>query len=168
MNFHNLVKVSITKLFLSFYFLFARTKKVARHRMATINQLVKEIALKQSESQKRWLFTRSFNTLKNRPSFSISFQTRCVHQSHNKTPKKPNSAIRKIARVRLTNGISHCLHSRRWSQSPRAFSCTLRGGRVKTLDFDTQSFEASSMLVVLRVARTSRSSYGAKKPKDNK
>ena len=50
------------------------------------------------------------------------------------TPKKPNSALRKVARVRLTNAIEVIrLHPRHWSQFTRTQCCTIRGGRVKNL-----------------------------------
>ena len=49
------------------------------------------------------------------------------------TPKKPNSALRKVARVRLTNGISHLLHPGRGTHLQEHSIVLIRGGRVKDL-----------------------------------
>src|SRR3989338_6377047 len=74
--------------------------------MATINQLVKRKRKIFRRKSKSVALTRSFNNIKNRPVFFNSpFKRGVCIKVTTKTPKKPNSAIRKIARVRLTNGM---------------------------------------------------------------
>jgi len=74
--------------------------------MPTINQLVKRKRTKLFRKSKAVALTRGFNALKNRPTYYQSpFKRGVCTKVTTKTPKKPNSAIRKIARVRLTNGM---------------------------------------------------------------
>src|SRR4030065_2821098 len=74
--------------------------------MPTINQLKKRPRKVQKKKSKSPAMTKVFNTLKNRPLTTYGPFKRgvCVKVSTT-TPKKPNSALRKIARVRLTNGM---------------------------------------------------------------
>ena len=74
--------------------------------MSTINQLIKRKRFKPRPKPKAVALTRGFNTLTNRPVYyPSSFKRGVCTKVTTKTPKKPNSAIRKIARVRLTNGL---------------------------------------------------------------
>ena len=74
--------------------------------MATINQLVRKGRKQKVRKSKTVALERGFNTLKNRPTFNPSpFKRGVCTRVTTKTPKKPNSAVRKIARVRLTNGM---------------------------------------------------------------
>ncbi len=86
------------------------------------------------------------------------------------TPKKPNSALRKVARVRLTNGMEVTSYIPGEGHNLQEHSTVLiRGGRVKDLPgvryhiirgtLDTQG---------VKDRKQSRSKYGAKRPKDNK
>src|SRR3989344_539773 len=76
------------------------------HIMPTINQLIKNKRRNTSRKIKAVALTRGFNVLKNRPRFYYSpFKRGVCTKVTTKTPKKPNSAIRKIARVRLPNGM---------------------------------------------------------------
>ncbi|MFA6446102.1 MAG: 30S ribosomal protein S12, partial [Candidatus Paceibacterota bacterium] len=73
--------------------------------MPTINQLIKRNRRSTKAKTKSIALTRGFNNLENRPSFyNAPFKRGVCVKVTTKTPKKPNSAIRKIARVRLTNG----------------------------------------------------------------
>ena len=73
--------------------------------MSTINQLIKTKRHKTKRKPRSVALTRGFNNLTNRPVFYNSpFKRGVCTKVTTKTPKKPNSAIRKIARVRLTNG----------------------------------------------------------------
>jgi len=74
--------------------------------MPTINQLKKRPRKVQKKKTKSPAMARIFNTIQNRPVDTTSPFKRgvCVKVSTT-TPKKPNSALRKIARVRLTNGM---------------------------------------------------------------
>ena len=74
--------------------------------MATINQLVKRKRKDPVRKSKTVALTRGFNTIKNRPKYYPSpFKRGVCTKVTTTTPKKPNSALRKIARVRLTNGM---------------------------------------------------------------
>ena len=84
------------------------------------------------------------------------------------TPKKPNSALRKIARVRLTTGLEVTAYIPGEGHNLQEHSIVLvRGGRVKDLPgvryhIVRGSLDASGV----NARRRSRSKYGAKKPKD--
>jgi len=83
------------------------------------------------------------------------------------TPKKPNSALRKVARVRLTNGIEVTAYIPGIGHNLQEHSAVLiRGGRVKDLP-GVRYHIIRGTLDSLGVAdrRKSRSKYGAKKPK---
>ena len=86
------------------------------------------------------------------------------------TPKKPNSALRKIARVRLTNGIEVTGYIPGIGHNLQEHSVVLiRGGRVKDLP-GTRYHIVRGTLDTAGVAkrRQARSKYGAKRPKDAK
>src|SRR3990172_1400538 len=74
--------------------------------MSTINQLTRKGRAKKTWRTKTIALSRGFNALENRPSFyPAPFKRGVCTRVTTKTPRKPNSAIRKIARVRLTNGM---------------------------------------------------------------
>ena len=86
------------------------------------------------------------------------------------TPKKPNSALRKIARVRLSNGIEVTSYIPGEGHNLQEHSVVLiRGGRVKDLP-GTRYHIVRGTLDTAGVAkrRQARSKYGAKRPKDAK
>ena len=126
--------------------------------MPTINQLIKQgryAASKKSTSpalknnpQKRGVCTRVYTT----------------------TPKKPNSALRKVARVRLTNGIEVTAYIPGIGHNLQEHSVVLvRGGRVKDLP-GVRYHLVRGTLDAAGVANRNqaRSKYGAKKPKAGK
>lgn len=136
--------------------------------MATINQLIKKPRAKIVRKSKTLALTRGFNTIKNRPSFYNSPFKRgvCIKVS-TVTPKKPNSALRKFARVRLTNGMEVTAYIPGEGHNLQEHSVVmLRSGRVKDLIgvrytivrgvLDAQGVEKR---------RNARSKYGTKKPK---
>ncbi len=136
--------------------------------MATINQLIKKPRTKTARKSKAVALSRGMNHIKNRPVFYPSPFKRgvCVKVSTT-TPKKPNSAVRKIARVRLTNGQEVTAYIPGEGHNLQEHSVVmLRGGRVKDLIgvryhivrgvLDTQGIEKR---------RKSRSAYGTKRPK---
>ena len=125
--------------------------------MATVNQLIKksrrpkvkktDVPALNSCPQRRGVCTRVYTT----------------------TPKKPNSALRKVARIRLTNGIEVTGYIPGEGHKLQEHSVVLiRGGRVKDLpgvryhivrgSLDTSGVEGR---------KQSRSKYGTKKPKEN-
>ena len=139
--------------------------------MPTFNQLVrkgrKEITFKSTAPA----LQKSLNTLKNVPTDLASPQKRGVCTAvRTTTPKKPNSALRKIARVRLTNGYEVSAYIPGVGHNLQEHSVVLiRGGRVKDLPgvryhiirgtLDTQGVQGRMQ---------SRSKYGAKRPKAGK
>ncbi|MBI2999414.1 MAG: 30S ribosomal protein S12 [Deltaproteobacteria bacterium] len=123
--------------------------------MPTINQLVRHSREKQRRKftapalegcpQKRGVCTRVYTT----------------------TPKKPNSALRKVARVRLTNGIEVTSYIPGVGHNLQEHSVVLiRGGRVKDLPGVRYHIIRGTLdSIGVQERRQSRSKYGAKKPK---
>jgi small subunit ribosomal protein S12 len=123
--------------------------------MPTINQLIrhgrKDIAAKdkapalKSNPQKRGVCTRVYTT----------------------TPKKPNSALRKVARVRLTNGFEVTAYIPGEGHNLQEHSIVLiRGGRVKDLPGVRYHIVRGTLdSAGVNDRRKSRSKYGAKRPK---
>ena len=123
--------------------------------MPTINQLVRKRRKKQ---------TKRSNT----PALQNCPQKRgvCV-RVYTTTPKKPNSALRKVARVRLTNGIEVTSYIPGIGHNLQEHSVVLiRGGRVKDLP-GVRYHIVRGTLDTLGVSdrRQGRSKYGAKRPK---
>ena len=135
--------------------------------MSTINQLVKKSRKKTARKPKSVALTRSFNTLKNRPSFNNSpFKRGVAIKVTTKTPKKPNSAIRKIARVRLTNGMEVTAYIPGIGHNLQEHSVVLlRGGRVKDVGLRYSVVRGVLDATGVESRRQARSQYGAKKPK---
>lgn len=105
--------------------------------MPTINQLIRtkrKTAVKKSKSP---ALQRGFNTKKMRPTFSKKgspFKRGVCIKVSTTTPKKPNSALRKIARVRLTNRMEVTAYIGGIGHNLQEHSIVLiRGGRVKDL-----------------------------------
>jgi small subunit ribosomal protein S12 len=123
--------------------------------MPTINQLVKRGRIRQvakgkapalqSSPQKRGVCTRVYTT----------------------TPKKPNSALRKVARVRLTNGIEVTAYIPGVGHNLQEHSIVLiRGGRVKDLPGVRYHIIRGTLdSIGVQDRRQGRSKYGAKRPK---
>lgn len=103
--------------------------------MATINQLARKRRKTPHRKSKTVALTRSFNTIKNRPVYHPSpFKRGVCIKVTTTTPKKPNSAVRKIARVRLTNGMEVTAYIPGIGHNLQEHSVVvLRGGRVKDL-----------------------------------
>lgn len=126
--------------------------------MATINQLVRKPRLRtkrksnvpalQACPQKRGVCTRVYTT----------------------TPKKPNSAMRKVARVRLTNGYEVSTYIGGEGHNLQEHSVVLiRGGRVKDLPgVRYHTVRGSLDTSGVNDRKQGRSKYGTKKPKDKK
>lgn len=103
--------------------------------MPTINQLKKKARKSIKSKTKTPAFKHVFNTLKNKPMPTSSPFKRgvCIKVSTT-TPKKPNSALRKIARVRLTNGMEVTAYIPGIGHNLQEHSIVMiRGGRVKDL-----------------------------------
>ncbi len=103
--------------------------------MPTINQLLKKPRKKAKAKTKSPALEFGFNTLKNRPVYYPSpFKRGVAIKVGTMTPKKPNSALRKFARVRLTNGMEVTAYIPGVGHNLQEHSVvTIRGGRVKDL-----------------------------------
>ena len=135
--------------------------------MPTINQLIKRNRSKVPHKSKSVALTRSFNTLKNRPVlFYAPFKRGVCTKVTTKTPKKPNSAIRKIARVRLTNGMEVTAYIPGMGHTLQEHSVVLlRGGRVKDVGLRYSVVRGVLDATGVEKRMKGRSQYGAKKPK---
>lgn len=135
--------------------------------MSTINQLVKRKRSKLTRKSKAVALTRGFNTIKNRPIyFNSPFKRGVCTKVTTKTPKKPNSAIRKIARVRLSNGQEVTAYIPGEGHNLQEHSVVvIRGGRVKDLGVRYTIVRGLLDAQGVEKRRQSRSQYGAKKPK---
>jgi len=136
--------------------------------MATINQLVKNNRKNVKRKTKAVALARGFNSLKNKPTYYPSpFKRGVCTKVSTTTPKKPNSALRKIARVRLTNGMEVTAYIPGMGHNLQEHSVVmLRGGRVKDL-IGVRYHIVRGVLDASGVdkRRQSRSLYGAKRPK---
>jgi len=135
--------------------------------MATINQLSKKSRSKTARKSKVLALGRGFNALKNRPTFySSPFKRGVCTKVTTKTPRKPNSAIRKIARVRLTNGMEVTAYIPGEGHNLQEHSVVmLRGGRVKDIGVQYTIVRGRLDTAGIDKRRRGRSRYGAKKPK---
>ena len=136
--------------------------------MPTINQLIKQGRQKAVTKSKAPALSFNFNTLKKRSTASESPQKRGVCTAvRTVTPKKPNSALRKVARVRLTNGMEVAAYIPGIGHNLQEHSVVLiRGGRVKDLP-EVRYHIIRGTLDTAGVAnrKQGRSKYGAKRPK---
>ena len=103
--------------------------------MPTLNQLVKRGRSKAAKKDKTPALGRYFNYIHNRPVYSESpFKRGVCLKVFTTTPKKPNSALRKVARVRLTNGMEITAYIPGEGHKLQEHSVVMiRGGRVKDL-----------------------------------
>ena len=139
--------------------------------MATFNQLIKKPRKNVLRKTKAVALSRGMNHIHNKPVFYPSpFKRGVCTKVTTTTPKKPNSAVRKIARIRLTNGSEVTAYIPGEGHNLQEHSVVMiRGGRVKDLIgvryhivrgvLDTQGIDKR---------RKSRSLYGTKLPKAKK
>ncbi len=135
--------------------------------MPTINQLIKNNRKNVARKPKAVALMKGFNTLENRPTRSNSpFKRGVCIKVTTKTPKKPNSAIRKIARVRLSNGMEVTAYIPGMGHTLQEHSVVLlRGGRVKDLGIRYTIVRGVLDATAPEGRRKGRSQYGAKRPK---
>jgi len=136
--------------------------------MPTVRQLVRKGRKPKQTKSKAPALQRQFNTIQNRPVDSAApFKRGVCLKVFTTTPKKPNSALRKVARVRLTNGMEITAYIPGEGHNLQEHSVVVvRGGRVKDLPgvryhivrgvLDTQGVDGR---------KQQRSKYGAKRPK---
>jgi small subunit ribosomal protein S12 len=137
--------------------------------MPTINQLIRKGRKSQKSKSKSPALQRGFNSIKREPfeyRKGSPFKRGICTKVSTITPKKPNSALRKVARVRLTNGMEVTAYIPGEGHNLQEHSVVLiRGGRVKDLPgiryhvvrgiLDTEGVSGKQQ---------SRSKYGVKKP----
>jgi len=135
--------------------------------MPTINQLVKKGRKNVVRKSKASALLRGFNTIKNRPTeYASPFKRGVCIKVTTKTPKKPNSAIRKIARVRLTNGTEVTAYIPGMGHNLQEHSVVLvRGGRVKDIGVRYTIVRGKLDTTGVEKRRKGRSRYGNKRPK---
>ncbi|MEK7673608.1 MAG: 30S ribosomal protein S12 [Patescibacteria group bacterium] len=136
--------------------------------MPTIHQLTKKGRKSKKKKPKAAALLSVYNTLKRKEKFlASSFKRGVCLRVYTMTPKKPNSALRKVAKVRLSNGKEVTVYIPGMGHSLQEHSIVLiRGGRVRDLPgiryhivrgkYDTTGVEGR---------KQSRSKYGAKAPK---
>ena len=139
--------------------------------MPTFNQLVRKGRTASVKKSTAPALQKNLNTIKKQQTDMSSPQKRGVCTAvRTMTPKKPNSALRKIARVKLTNGMEVSAYIPGIGHNLQEHSVVLiRGGRVKDLPgvryhiirgtLDTQGVNGRMQ---------ARSKYGAKRPKAGK
>ena len=135
--------------------------------MPTIRQLIKSGRSNRKAKDKTPGLSYYFNYLQNKPVDSASpFKRGVCLKVFTTTPKKPNSALRKVARVRLTNGMEVTAYIPGEGHNLQEHSVVLlRGGRVKDLP-GVRYHIVRGVLDTAGVDRTAqRSKYGAKKKK---
>ena len=139
--------------------------------MPTFNQLVRQGRSEKTYKSKTPVLQKGFNALKNSQTDLSAPQKRGVcTKVTTVTPKKPNSALRKIARVRLSNGMEVTSYIPGEGHNLQEHSVVLiRGGRVKDLP-GTRYHIIRGTLDTAGVAnrKQARSKYGAKRPKAGK
>lgn len=138
--------------------------------MPTVNQLIRKPRTKAKKKTKSPAMQFTMDTLHRRKTIlknGAPFKRGVCTKVTTMTPKKPNSAIRKIARVRLSNGLEVSAYIPGEGHNLQEHSIVMiRGGRVKDLPgvryhivrgvYDTQGVEGR---------KRSRSMYGTRKPK---
>ena len=139
--------------------------------MPTFNQLVRHGRQTSQKKSTSPAMQKGLNTLKNKETNLSAPQKRGVCTAvRTATPKKPNSALRKIARVRLTNGFEVTAYIPGIGHNLQEHSVVMiRGGRVKDLP-GCRYHIIRGTLDAQGVAKRmqARSKYGAKKPKAGK
>ncbi|MBP6890948.1 30S ribosomal protein S12 [Candidatus Parcubacteria bacterium] len=136
--------------------------------MPTIHQLLKKPRKVVKKRSKTLSLTYSFNTLKNRPvEFNSPFKRGICVKVFTMTPKKPNSALRKAAKVRLSNGNEVTAYIPGEGHNLQEHSVVMiRGGKVKDLP-GVRYHIVRGILDTTGVEKRNRgrSKYGAKQPK---
>lgn len=136
--------------------------------MPTVRQLIKHGRTTAAKKAKTPALELYFNYLQNRPVQSSSpFKRGVCLKVFTTTPKKPNSALRKVARVRLTNGMEVTAYIPGEGHTLQEHSVVIiRGGRVKDLPGVRYHIVRGVLDTTGVEGRTQqRSKYGAKRPK---
>ena len=135
--------------------------------MPTINQLAKKRRRDPVTKSKTAALQLGFNSVKNQPNrYNSPFKRGVCTRVTTKTPRKPNSAIRKIARVRLSNGQEITAYIPGIGHTLQEHSVVLvRGGRVKDIGVQYTAVRGKYDATGVANRNQGRSRYGAKRPK---
>ena len=139
--------------------------------MPTTNQLIRKGRQTKKEKSKSPALHYNMNTIHKKPSKVISPQKRGVCTVvKTTTPRKPNSAMRKVARVRLNSGMEVTAYIPGIGHNLQEHSVVLiRGGRVKDLPGVRYHIVRGALDTAgVNDRRQGRSKYGTKKPKEAK
>lgn len=136
--------------------------------MPTIHQLIKKNRKPLSKKNKTPALSYGFNPILNRPKeYSSSFKKGVCLKVFTTTPRKPNSALRKVARVKLGNGMEVTAYIPGEGHNLQEHSIVMiRGGRVKDLPgVRYHIIRGAYDCAGVQGRKKERSKYGAKKPK---
>jgi small subunit ribosomal protein S12 len=137
--------------------------------MPTLHQLIKKNRKSIVKKSKSVALSFSFDAIKNRPSrHASSFKKGVCLKVFTSTPKKPNSALRKVARVKLSNGMEVTAYIPGIGHNLQEHSIVLvRGGRVKDLPgVRYHVVRGKHDIAGVEGRKQQRSKYGTKKPKE--
>lgn len=136
--------------------------------MPTINQLIRKPRVIQTSRTKSPAMARHWNNLTSRTvSSAAPFKRGVCTKVYTMTPKKPNSAVRKVAKVKLSNKMEVIAYIPGIGHNLQEHSVVLlRGGRVKDLPGVRYHVVRGKLDTAgTKDRKRSRSKYGAKKPK---
>jgi small subunit ribosomal protein S12 len=137
--------------------------------MPTLHQLIKKERKPIIKKSKSVALSFSFDAIKNRPSYHPSpFKKGVCLKVFTATPKKPNSALRKVARVKLSNGMEVTAYIPGIGHNLQEHSIVLvRGGRVKDLPgVRYHVVRGKHDIAGVEGRKQQRSKYGTKKSKE--
>src|SRR3569623_967147 len=136
--------------------------------MSRISQLVRKGRGHRIKKSKSPALQHDLNSIQNRSNYYPSLFKRGVcTKVTTVTPRKPNSAIRKIARVRLTNGQEITAYIPGEGHNLQEHSVVMvRAGRVKDINVRYQIVRGRLDAAAVDKRKVSRSRYGVKKPKN--
>lgn len=137
--------------------------------MPTINQLLRKARKTKVKKSKTPALKEAFNTKKRRVSkHSSPFKRGVVLLVKTQTPKKPNSALRKVARIRLSNRREVTAYIPGEGHNLQEHSVVMvKGGKVQDLPgIKYEIVRGTADLAGVENRKTSRSIYGARKPKE--
>jgi len=135
--------------------------------MVTTNQLIKKPRKKAKKVSSTIALQKGFDINKNKPTrYNSPFKRGVCVKVTTTSPRKPNSAVRKIARVKLTNGQEITAYIPGEKHNLQEHSVVLvRGGRVKDIGANYTIVRGKLDTTGVEGRGQGRSRYGAKKPK---
>ncbi len=136
--------------------------------MPTINQLIRKPRLRILKKTKSPALTKNWNNLEEKNKTAVNpFKRGVCTKVYTSTPKKPNSAVRKVAKVKLSNKMEVIAYIPGIGHNLQEHSVVMiRGGRVKDLPGVKYHIVRGKLDTAgVKDRKGSRSKYGAKKPR---